>query len=746
MMRTGDRIGGYELLEKLGEGGMAEVWKARNIALERVVAIKFLLERFINDPDLQQRFLQEGRLQARLQHPQIVGILHAGEENGRAFLVTDYVQGKSLEELLESHGGKPLPVEEVLSISYDVLAALEYAHNLPQGAIVHRDVKPSNILLDGRGRARLADFGIAVALNEDRKTKTGFALGSVFYMSPEQIQTPRAIDWRSDIYSFGCVLYEMLTGRPPFGGETDSDFTIKQAHVQTPPEPMRKWNPQVPFEFEWIVFRALSKDRERRFSSAAEMADALRPIVPGRREKRTPTVLELPEEVQTKESQAPIQRVVEEKKVEEVKRAEPVSREIRMGDAGKKDSPLWGQCFWPDFETARSGRLAINIAAGTMAVTGLGLEGWGFLGSGLGKSEHDFFAIAGVAAVLLAVGVWRGWKIAIIIATLPALYLAVGGTLVLLSGKDANEQGTNFLLTLLGVVLSVVLIRALKATFGPRREGTVKQVSAAPVSVESRVESRREDAATDPRPAWKRLLWPRFADVESADHAIQVAALVVLVSSLFVAGWALFGDVSGGKRWMPLLAALVCGLFAVGIWRHWKPAIIAAMAVASLAVLSSVLSFLSELSYSGSYSLSYNGEALRLVLLSGICPLLLIVIAVFTLTLRDERTFGRKIPVLVSGIAVLNLWGIFYIGFRPWEAPLILAGLYCLVAVAAALQWKFAPYAGIALSALAAVFFYSQAEGVYARYSDILSAAVLIVLIVVPALTRALSAVTVYPK
>jgi len=276
MQAAGTRIGRYELLEKLGEGGMAEVWKGRNVSIGLVVAIKVLLKHFAHDNDLQQRFLNEGRIQARLRHPNIVSVFDAYSEDGTSYLVMDFVEGETLESRLRNHAGRPLPVSEVLSISYDILAALEYAHTLPDGPIVHRDVKPSNILLDKDGRARLADFGIAVALNEDRKTKVGLAPGSIHYMSPEQIQTPRSIDRRSDIYSFGCVLYEMLTGDPPFVSDTDSDFKVHQAHVYQQPEPLRKRNPQVLFEFEWIVLKALNKDRETRFSSAKEMATVLK--------------------------------------------------------------------------------------------------------------------------------------------------------------------------------------------------------------------------------------------------------------------------------------------------------------------------------------------------------------------------------------------------------------------------------------------------------------------------------------
>lgn len=276
MQAAGTKFGRYELREKVGEGGMAEVWKARNVSIGLVVAVKVLLRQFENNQDLQQRFLNEGRIQARLRHPNIVQVFDAGSAEGQSYLVMDFVEGETLEARLRRNGGRPLPISEVLSISSDILAALEYAHTLAEGPIIHRDVKPSNILLDREHKARLADFGIAVVMNQDRKTKVGIAPGSVHYMSPEQIQTPRSIDRRSDIYSFGCVLYEMLTGKPPFVSDTDSDFSVHQGHVYKQPEPLRKRNPNVPFEFEWIVLRALNKDREKRFSSAKEMAAVLR--------------------------------------------------------------------------------------------------------------------------------------------------------------------------------------------------------------------------------------------------------------------------------------------------------------------------------------------------------------------------------------------------------------------------------------------------------------------------------------
>lgn len=274
-MQTGDRIGDYVLLEKIGDGGMGEVWKAEHSQIKRVDAIKLLRDVAAIRQEAKDRFLNEAQVQGRLRHPNIVAVYDAFEERGTDCIVMQFVDGESLEHRLHRKPPQLLPLAEVLSISTDVLAALEYAHTFPGSTIVHRDVKPSNILLDHSGRALLTDFGIAFALGGNRLTQAGTTLGTVYYMSPEQIQDPRSVDARSDIYSFGCVLYELLAGRPPFGAETDTDFTIKSQHIKETPTPIRAWNAQVPFDFEWIVYKALNKDPGTRFQSCAEMSRAL---------------------------------------------------------------------------------------------------------------------------------------------------------------------------------------------------------------------------------------------------------------------------------------------------------------------------------------------------------------------------------------------------------------------------------------------------------------------------------------
>jgi serine/threonine-protein kinase len=268
-MRAGFVVRDYVLEEKIGEGGMGEVWRSRHQMLNKPVAIKVMAEQLLADPSFEARFIHEAQAQARLQHPQIIGATDFFREQGRYYLVMPMIEGYSLEERLKRG---PMPIEEALWISADVLAALDYAH---QQAVIHRDVKPSNILIDRNGRAYLTDFGIALMMGQERKTRTGIAIGTTHYMSPEQIRRPRGVDHRTDVYSFGCVLYEMLTGRTPFevgDAEEDTDYVIKEAHVHRAPEPLRRFNPSIPQTVEAIVMRALAKNPDERFVSCGEFA------------------------------------------------------------------------------------------------------------------------------------------------------------------------------------------------------------------------------------------------------------------------------------------------------------------------------------------------------------------------------------------------------------------------------------------------------------------------------------------
>ena len=272
-MTPSQKIRDYVFEEKIGEGGMGAVYRARHTLLDKPVAIKILSDQLLTSPEFGERFLREAVAQARLLHPNIVQVTDFFQENGRYYLVMALVEGESLEQRLTR--SKPLPLNEALRISADVLAALDYAH---QRGLIHRDVKTSNILLDKEGRAYLADFGIVLMVGAERKTRTGSTIGTAFYMSPEQIRRPRAIDHRTDVYSFGCVLYEMLTGHTPFekgDEEGDTDFVIKDGHVNRRPDPPRLKNRMLPAAVDGIVLKALNKNPDDRYSGCGEFARAL---------------------------------------------------------------------------------------------------------------------------------------------------------------------------------------------------------------------------------------------------------------------------------------------------------------------------------------------------------------------------------------------------------------------------------------------------------------------------------------
>ena len=250
------------------------MWRAVHSVLQRPVAIKGMVVQAAADPQLRERFLQEARLQAGLQHPRVLGVIDGFQEDGVDYLVMPLVAGRSLAERLTEAGG-PLPPAEALRIASDILDGLEAAH---QRGIIHRDVKPSNILLDREGRAYLTDFGIALLVGQDRMTRTGISLGTPYYMSPEQIREPKAIDQRSDVYSAACVIYEMLAGRPPFLGNEragGTDFVLLESHLQRNPEPIRTWNPAVSSPLDAAVLRGLAKDTIARYSGCEEFRRAL---------------------------------------------------------------------------------------------------------------------------------------------------------------------------------------------------------------------------------------------------------------------------------------------------------------------------------------------------------------------------------------------------------------------------------------------------------------------------------------
>ncbi len=265
----------YRVVETLGEGGMAIVYKALDTRLEREVALK-VIRRDVFAPDelakILVRFEREAKSLARLSHPNIVKVLDYDEQDGIPYLVMEYVQGKTLKEMIAARSRRPFPWREAVRLLIPVAGALQHAH---ERGIVHRDVKPSNILVNERGEPMLTDFGIAKALSGDGATQlttTGMLIGTPDYMAPEQA-TNEAVDHRADIYSLGVVLYEMLTGHKPYSGNTP--MTILLQHVREPLPPPRQFAPDLPEPVERMLLKALAKRPEDRYQSMAEFRAAM---------------------------------------------------------------------------------------------------------------------------------------------------------------------------------------------------------------------------------------------------------------------------------------------------------------------------------------------------------------------------------------------------------------------------------------------------------------------------------------
>jgi serine/threonine-protein kinase len=275
--------GRYEVIGRAGSGGMAEVYRARDELLGREVALKVLSERFSRDKAFVERFRREAQAAANLSHPNIVSLYDYGSDDDTSFIVMEFIDGKALSDVISAEA--PLMPERAADIASEVAAALQRAHS---AGLVHRDIKPGNIMITSSGQTKVTDFGIARALRRDGETtmtQTGMVIGTAAYLSPEQAQG-NAVDARSDVYSLGCVLYEMITGRPPFTGDTPLSIAYK--HVRESVDRPSQHNPDVPRELDAIVLKALAKNPENRYDSATEMQQDLQRYLGGQRVLATP--------------------------------------------------------------------------------------------------------------------------------------------------------------------------------------------------------------------------------------------------------------------------------------------------------------------------------------------------------------------------------------------------------------------------------------------------------------------------
>ena len=273
---SSQQIPGYQILEKLGAGAMARVFKARQVSLDRIVAIKVLADTLSKNPEFVDRFYKEGKAAAKLNHPNIVQAIDVGEARGAHYFVMEYVEGESLYDQLAK--GKVFTEKEALRVIIQIARALEHAH--AQG-LIHRDVKPKNIMMTRDGQAKLADMGLARAATdmEAAQAEAGRAYGTPYYISPEQIRGEVNIDFRADIYSLGATLYHVVVGRVPFDGATPT--AVMHKHLKEPLTPPDHINPNLSAGFGEVVEVMMAKDPRRRYASTTDLLMDLEAIAAG---------------------------------------------------------------------------------------------------------------------------------------------------------------------------------------------------------------------------------------------------------------------------------------------------------------------------------------------------------------------------------------------------------------------------------------------------------------------------------
>jgi len=272
-LQIGSTVGDYQVIGILGAGGMGKVYKVRNTISDRIEAMKVLLPDLANAPELADRFLREIKVQASLEHPNIAALHTALRIENQLLMLMEFVEGVTLEQLLKEQGR--LPVGSAVNYISQALSALDYAHS---HGVIHRDIKPANMMLTPAGVVKLMDFGIAKGAGDHKLTMTGTTLGSLYYMSPEQIQGAVNLDARSDLYSVGVSLYELVTGKRPFDG--DSQFAIMSAHLKNTPVPPVAIDPSLPQALNDVILLSVAKDPNARFQGATAFRNALSSVVP----------------------------------------------------------------------------------------------------------------------------------------------------------------------------------------------------------------------------------------------------------------------------------------------------------------------------------------------------------------------------------------------------------------------------------------------------------------------------------
>ena len=288
MVEKGQRINErYEIIRSIGEGGMANVYLAYDIILERKVAVKILRGDLAEDEKFVRRFQREAISASSLNHPNIVEVYDVGEDNGKYFIVMEYVEGKTLKQLIKKRGA--LTLAEVVDIMLQLTSAIAHAHN---SYIIHRDIKPQNVIILEDGRVKIMDFGIAAQLNSGELTQTNSVMGTVYYLPPEQANG-NATTTKSDIYSLGILMYELVVGKVPFRGDSPVEVAIKQMKESIPD--IVSYNPDIPQSIENIILKAAAKNPKNRYETAMEMHEDLKTALDKDRFAEAKVVYEYPE-------------------------------------------------------------------------------------------------------------------------------------------------------------------------------------------------------------------------------------------------------------------------------------------------------------------------------------------------------------------------------------------------------------------------------------------------------------------